>query len=360
MIWVDITFTVIKIVLVLFVVLTAVAYLTLAERRISAFIQDRPGPNRVGPFGFLQPLADGIKFIFKEDIIPDHVNRSFYIAAPAITLVTAIIAIAVIPIGYGFYTTAFGLLSEPYYFKFQIADVNVGLLYIFAIGSLSVYGVVIGGWASNSKYSLLGGLRSAAQMISYELALGLSIVGVIVLAGSLRLNDIIEAQQSYWYMFPLFIGFVVFVIASFAETNRLPFDMPEAEPEIVAGYHTEYSSMKFAMFFMAEYTHMIVASALIVTFFMGGWYPLPFGGWFGIDIDKYWYLPPLVFIGKIFTMLIFFIWVRFTLPRFRYDQVMKLGWKVLLPLSIVNIFISCGWVYLGQNVDVKNLLSFNF
>ena len=197
-------------------------------------------------------------------------------------------------------------------------------------------------------------------MISYEIALGLSVVGVVVLTGSLRLGDIIEAQQNYWFMFPLFIGFVVFMVSSFAETNRAPFDMPEAEAEIVAGYHTEYSSMKFAMFFMAEYTHMIVASALIVTFFLGGWYPLPFGGWLGIDIDKYWYLPPIVFVGKVFALLFIFIWVRWSLPRFRYDQVMNLGWKVLIPLSIVNIFISCGWVYLTERVDIKNLISFSF
>lgn len=360
MIWIDIGFTVLKIALVLFIVLTLVAYLTLAERRISAFIQDRLGPNRVGPFGLLQPLADGIKFIFKEDVIPDHVNKSFYIVAPAISFVTAVVALAVIPIGYGFYTSFFGLLDEPYFFRFQIADINVGLLYVFAVGSLSVYGIVIGGWASNNKYSLLGGLRAAAQMISYELALGFSIVGVIVLTGSLRLNDIVEAQQNYWFMFPLFVGFIVFLVASFAETNRLPFDTPEAESELVAGFHTEYSSMKFAMFFMAEYIHMIVASALIVTFFLGGWYPLPFGGWLGIDITTYWYLPPLVFIAKIFMLLFVFIWVRWTIPRFRYDQVMGLGWKVLLPLAIVNIFISCGWVYLTDNVDFKNLVSFHF
>jgi len=360
MIWADLGFTLLKIGLVLFIVLTLVAYLTLAERKISAFMQDRLGPNRVGPFGLLQPLADGIKFIFKEDIIPDQANRRFFVIAPAISLVTAIVALAVIPIGRGFYTTFFGVLDQPYFFRFQIADVNVALLYIFAVASLNVYGVVIGGWASNNKYSLLGGLRAAAQMISYEIALGLSVVGVIVLTGSLRLGDIIEAQQNYWFMFPLFIGFVVFMVSSFAETNRAPFDMPEAEAEIVAGYHTEYSSMKFAMFFMAEYTHMIVASALIVTFFLGGWYPLPFGGWLGIDIDKYWYLPPIVFVGKVFALLFIFIWVRWSLPRFRYDQVMNLGWKVLLPLSIVNIFISCGWVYLTERVDIKNLISFSF
>jgi NADH-quinone oxidoreductase subunit H len=340
MTWVEIGISVVKIALVFFVVLTLVAYLTLAERRVSAFIQDRLGPNRVGPFGLLQPLADGIKFIFKEDIIPARADKPFYVLAPALSLVTALIALAVIPIGKGFDTTIFGLLKEPVRVDFQIADINAGLLYVFAVTSLSVYGVVLGGWSSNSKYSLLGGLRAAAQMISYEISLGLSILGVILLAGSLRLSDIVEAQQRIWFVIPQALGFLVFMVASFAETNRLPFDLPEAEPEIVAGYHTEYSSMKFAMFFMAEYTHMIVASALMVCFFLGGWYPLPFGGWFGIDVEKYWYLPPIVFIGKVLFFLFLFIWVRFTLPRFRYDQVMGLGWKVLFPLAVLNIIVT--------------------
>ncbi|MGB3364140.1 MAG: NADH-quinone oxidoreductase subunit NuoH [Thermodesulfobacteriota bacterium] len=339
MIWAEVGITVIKIALLFFVVLTLVAYLTLAERRVSAFIQDRIGPNRVGPFGFLQPLADGVKFIFKEDIIPRDANKFLYVAAPAFALITALVALAVIPIGRGFETTLFGLVPDPIYVKLQIADLNVGVLYVFAMGSLGVYGIVLGGWASNSKYSFLGGLRGAAQMVSYELAMGISILGIVAWTGSLRLEDIIEAQQNYWFVFPQILGFIVFLAAVFAETNRLPFDMPEAEPEIVAGYHTEYSSMKFAMFFMAEYTHMIVMSCLIVALFFGGWYPLPFGGWFGIDIDTHWYLPPIVFVGKVLAFLFFFIWVRFTLPRFRYDQVMNLGWKVLFPLAILNLII---------------------
>jgi len=339
MIWVEVGITVIKIALLFLVVLTLVAYLSLAERRVSAFIQDRIGPNRVGPFGLLQPLADGVKFIFKEDIIPRDANKYIYIAAPAFSLITALVALAVVPIGRGFETTLFGLVPDPIFVKLQIADLNVGILYILAIGSLGVYGIVLGGWASNSKYSFLGGLRGAAQMVSYELAMGISILGVVAWTGSLRLEDIIEAQQHYWFVFPQILGFIVFLAAVFAETNRLPFDMPEAEPEIVAGYHTEYSSMKFAVFFMAEYTHMIVMSCLIVALFFGGWYPLPFGGWFGVDIDTYWYLPPIVFVGKVLAFLFFFIWVRFTLPRFRYDQVMNLGWKVLFPLAIVNLII---------------------
>ncbi len=329
--------SIVKIAIVFFVVLTAVAYLTYAERRLSAFIQDRYGPNRVGPLGLLQPLADGIKFIFKEDIIPERASRKLYIIAPAFALITALAALAVIPIGRGFSTNLFGLLENPTYISFQIADINVGVLYIMAISSLSVYGIVLGGWSSNSKYSLLGGLRGAAQMISYELALGLSVLGVVAITGSLRLTDIIEAQRNIWFIIPSFIGFIVFIVSAFAETNRLPFDMPEAEPEIVAGYHTEYSSMKFAMFFMAEYTHMIVASCMLVCLFMGGWYPLPFGGWFGIDIDTHWYLPPIVFVGKVVFFLFLFIWVRWTIPRFRYDQVMNLGWKKLFPLAILNL-----------------------
>lgn len=337
----------IKIAVVFAVVLTAVAYLTYAERRISAFIQDRHGPNRVGPFGLLQPLADGIKFVFKEDLTPRMASGGMYLLAPAFALVTALAALAVIPVGRGVSTDFFGLLSEPAFVSFQIADLNVGLLYVLAISSLSVYGVVLGGWSSNSKYSLIGGLRGAAQMISYEIALGLSILGVIAMAGSLRLGDIIEAQEGMWFAVPSFLGFVVFVVSAFAETNRLPFDLPEAEPEIVGGYHTEYSGMKFAMFFMAEYTHMIVASCMITCLFLGGWYPLPFGGWFGVDIDAHWYLPPAVFLGKVVFLLFLFIWVRWTLPRFRYDQVMRLGWKRLFPLAMVNLLVVSLLMVLG-------------
>lgn len=343
----EIGIVIVKIALLLFVVLTSVAYMTLAERKVSANIQDRLGPNRVGPFGFLQPLADGIKFVFKEDVIPPHVSKTLYVMAPAFTLITALAALAVIPLGNGFDTTLFGLVDEPVQITFYIADLNVGILYVLAISSLSVYGVVLGGWASNSKYSLLGGLRGAAQMISYELALGLSILGVIAMTGSLRLTDIVEAQQHVWFVIPQFLGFVVFLISSFAETNRAPFDVPEAEPEIVAGYHTEYSSMKFAMFFMAEYTHMIVASCLVVALFLGGWYPLPFGGWFGIDVDTHWYLPPIVFLGKVVFMLFVFIWVRWTLPRFRYDQIMKMGWKVLFPLAVFNLVLTSVLIIAG-------------
>ena len=325
-----------KAVVLIAAVLPAVAYLTYAERRVSALIQDRLGPNRVGPMGLLQPLADGVKFLFKEDTVPSGANRVVYSLAPAFSFVTAIAALAVVPIGRGVETDFMGLLSSPVFITFQVADLNAGALYVFAVSSISVYGVILGGWASNSKYSLIGGIRGISQMISYELALALSVIGVFAVVGSLRITDIVEYQSKVWMIFPQFVGVVVFLIASFAETNRLPFDLPEAEPEIVGGYHTEYSGMKFAMFFLAEYTHMIVASCLIVALYLGGWHPLPFVGWGGIDINAHWYLPPLVFVGKVAAVLFFFIWVRWTLPRFRSDQVMRFGWKVLLPLAVAN------------------------
>ncbi len=318
--------------------LTTVAYLSLAERRISGFIQDRLGPNRVGPFGLLQPVADGLKFLFKEDIIPNHVDRVIYVMAPAVVLIPALITFAVIPFG-----DTLPLLGRD--IKLQIADINVGILYILAITSLGVYGIVLGGWASNNKYSLLGGLRASAQMISYELALGLSIVGVLMMTGSLRLNDVVEFQSGYWGFIPKWnvltqpLGFVLFMIAAFAETNRLPFDLAEAEQELVAGYHTEYSSMKFTMFYMAEYANMVTSSALMVTLFFGGW-NVP---WI-ISPDSTSLLPSILkllsFVIKTGFFLFLFIWVRWTLPRFRYDQLMNLGWKVFLPLALLNIFVT--------------------
>jgi len=331
------TINVIEIFVVFGMIMFTVAYLSLLERKISARIQYRIGPNRVGPFGLLQPFADGIKFIFKEDIIPNHVNKVFYVLAPAIAIVPALLTFAVVP--FGSPTTFFGILDEPV--RLQIADLNVGILYIFAIASLGVYGIVLGGWASNNKYSLLGGLRSSAQMISYEISMGLAVMGVLMMAGSLSLADIVKDQEQCWYIFPQFLGFLIFVVAAFAETNRLPFDLPEADSELVAGYHTEYSSMKFAMFFMAEYSNMITASAVIVTLYLGGWQGLPVGGWMGLPIvDKLWFMPLAWFCTKVAFLLFVFIWVRWTLPRCRYDQLMKLGWKIFLPLSLLNILIT--------------------
>jgi len=310
--------TVLKIAVVMGLVLLAVAYLTWLERKLIGDIQVRYGPSRVGRFGLLQPIADGIKLMFKEDIVPANADRLIFCLAPAISFIPALIVFAVIPFG-------------P---SFVITDVNIGLLYVFAVTSLGVYGIVLAGWASNSKYPLLGGLRSAAQMVSYELSLGLSVVGVVMMAGSLSLVDIVEAQRGSWYgvlprwnIFPQFLGFVIFLVSSNAELNRAPFDLPEAETELVAGFHTEYSSMKFAMFFMAEYANMIAASAIATTLFLGGWQgPL---------------LPPVVwFLLKVFCFIFLFVWLRATLPRFRYDQLMGFGWKVLLPAALVNVMFT--------------------
>ena len=295
--------TLFKICLVVGLLLLAVAYLTWLERKVIGDIQVRFGPSRVGPFGLLQPIADGIKLMFKEDVVPANADRLIFFLAPALSFVPALIVFAVIPFG-------------P---SFVITDVNVGLLYVFAVASLGVYGSVLAGWASNSKYSLLGGLRSSAQMVSYELGLGLSVLGVVMMTGSLSLVDIVEAQKGTWLgilprwnIFPQFLGFVIFLISSNAELNRAPFDLPEAETELVAGFHTEYSSMKFALFFMAEYANMIAVAALATTLFLGGWRgPL---------------LPPVIwFLLKVFAFIFLFIWVRATLPRFRYDQLMGFG-----------------------------------
>ena len=302
------------------------AVMVWAERRVSAFMQDRLGPNRVGPAGLLQPIADLLKFIFKEDVIPGHVNKPLYVLAPVMSLVPALVAFCVVPYARGM----------------AIADVNVGILLVFAISSIAVYGVSIGGWAGNSKYSLLGGVRASAQMISYELALGLSVVPVFLIVGDLNMEAIVRWQKEHiWLVVPLFPAWIVFLVSSYAETNRLPFDLPEAETELVAGYHTEYSSMKFALFFLAEYIHMTTASALSVALFFGGyelpWVTLPAGTWGTV-------LSGLVFFAKMSFFLFLFIWVRWTLPRFRYDQLMKLGWKVLFPASLAMVVLTAGWI----------------
>ena len=335
--------TVLKIVILVGAVMTAVAYTAFAERRIAGFIQERLGPNRVGPFGLLQPLADGLKFIFKEEIIPKMAHRPTFMLAPAITVTCALATYAVLPLGRPF--EAFGRTIVP-----QIAQLDVGILYIFAIASLGVYGVVLAGWSSNNKYSLMGGLRSSAQLISYELAMTLSAVGVLMASGSLHLADIVESQAgTLWYAVAMPVGFFVFVVAAFAETNRLPFDLPEAEAEIVAGYHTEYSSMKFAMFYIGEYIHMTMASCLITLLFLGGWHLPVLDRWIGaMEPVSRAAAHGAVFVAKVAAMIFVFMWVRWTLPRFRYDQLMKLGWKVLLPLALLNILwvgtaVLMGW-----------------
>jgi NADH-quinone oxidoreductase subunit H len=327
----------IKIVLVLVIILTTVANLVFAERRISAFIQNRIGPNRVGPWGLFQAPADVLKLFIKEDIVPASANRFVHTLAPIVSITVAMTTFAVIP--FGNTITLFGRNI-----KLMIADVNIGVLYILAMTSMGVYGLTLSGWASNNKYSLLGGLRSSAQMISYELSMGLSVVGVIMVAGTLQLDKIVELQSGLaWNVFLTPIGFITFLVASFAETNRLPFDLPEAEPELVGGYHTEYSGMKFGTFFLAEYANMITSSALIVTLFLGGW-QFPYLETFGIPAFWMSILEILTFVVKVAVVLFFYMWVRWTIPRFRYDQLMSLGWKVMLPLAILNIAVTGVWL----------------
>ena len=332
------TIILVKVLIVFGATMFAVLVMIYAERRVSAFMQGRIGPNRVGPQGLLQPIADGIKFLMKEDIIPEAVDKPIFILAPAILLIPALMTFAVIPFGSDI--TLFGRQIP-----LQVADVNIGIIYVLALTSIGVYGIVLAGWSSNSKYSLLGGLRSSAQLISYELAMGLAVVSIILLSGSLRLNDIVADQQGYYFSWNVFkqpLAFIIFLVAIYAETNRLPFDLSEAEQELVGGYHTEYSSMKFAMFFMAEYANMITAAALTVTLFFGGWdFPLvnetSLGIW-GVVLSV------LSFILKMGFFLFLFIWVRWTFPRFRYDQLMRLGWKIMLPTALFNIFLTAGYL----------------
>jgi NADH-quinone oxidoreductase subunit H len=329
----------IKIVVVLLVILTAVANLVYAERKISAFIQNRIGPNRVGPWGLLQAPADVLKLFLKEEIVPAKANRAVHTIAPLISITVALITFAVIPFG-----NSISLFGRE--IKLMIAEVNIGVLYILALTSLGVYGITLSGWSSNNKYSLLGGLRSSAQLISYELSMGLSVVGVIMIAGTLQLDRIVESQRGFaWNMFLTPIGFITFVVASFAETNRLPFDLPEAEPELVGGYHTEYTGMRFGSFFLAEYANMITSSALIVTLFLGGW-QLPYVESLGLPAMWLSIVQILTFVVKVGVVLFFFIWIRWTIPRFRYDQLMNLGWKVMLPLALLNLAVTGGWLLL--------------
>lgn len=328
--------SVIKIVVALFVLVTVVAYTVWLERKVVGHIQNRWGPTRVGPFGLLQPLADGIKFLLKEDITPPHVYRPLYIAAPILSLTLALTSIAVIPIG-GWITI--GQTSTP----LQITDVNIALLIILGITSMGVYGVALAGWSSNNKYSLLGSLRASAQMVSYEIALGLALIGVLILSGSFSLRDIVDSQAGAWWGWlpkwnffkGQFVAFFIYLMAAFAETNRVPFDLPEAETELVAGYHTEYSSMKFAMFFMAEYANMITVACLASILFLGGWHGPLFGPNLLRDV-----LPVFWFVLRVFCFLFLYIWIRGTLPRFRYDQLMAFGWKFLLPIAIANLVIT--------------------
>ncbi len=323
--WAVILEWLVKSVILLAILVTGFAYTTFLERRLLARIQVRVGPNRAGPFGFLQPAADGIKLIFKEELIPASAFKTVFILAPIITVIPALIITAVVP--WGSHIELFGRTIP-----LGIANVNVGILYILSVASISVYGIVLAGWSSNNKYAMMGGLRSSAQMLSYELALGLAFVGPMLIAGSMSLNEIVEAQRNVWFIVFQPLGAFIFYVAMLAEVNRAPFDMPEAEQELTAGYHTEYSGMKFALFFMGEYIKMIAVSAIFASLFLGG-----FRGPF---VDQFPLLGPIYLLAKIVGSLAIMIWVRATLPRLRYDRLMAFGWKVLLPLSLVNVFIT--------------------
>lgn len=337
-------FTVVKAIAAFAVLMFMVAYIVLVERRVCAFIQDRIGPNRAGPFGLLQPAADAVKAFFKEEMTPAHVRKVFYVLAPALALIPAILNLAVIPFG--------SRIGEQ---SMVLADLNIGILYTFGIVSLGVYGIVLAGYAANSKYPFLGGIRSTAQMISYEIAMGMSVIPIFLCVGSLNLSEVISAQTGAklgllpnWFVFqsPMtFLSFAIFLGAAFAETNRTPFDLPEAEQELAGGYNVEYSSIKFALFFMGEYANMILASAMMVTLFFGGW-TLP---WFGFDQPATTLLGGVahiaIFLAKVFAFLVMFIWVRWMWPRFRYDQLMNLGWLRFIPIALANIVVTAVWLW---------------
>jgi NADH-quinone oxidoreductase subunit H len=343
---------VIKIAIALGVLLTVVAYTVWLERKVVGRMQNRWGPQRVGPFGLLQPLADGIKFLLKEDLVPPYVEKNIYLLAPGLALIMALTSIALVPIGPVIHLLG---ISTPLQITGVVdanggaSDINAGILIVLGITSLGVYGIALAGWSSNSKYSLLGSLRASAQMISYEVSLGLSLVGVLIMSGTLSLRGIVNAQLGawfgfipQWYLFRWqFVAFFIYLMAAFAETNRIPFDLPEAETELVAGYHTEYSAMKFAMFFMAEYANMVTVACIASVMFLGGWSgpPMPF-----LPAFVQAFLPLIYFASKIFFFLFLYIWIRGTLPRFRYDQLMAFGWKFLFPLALANVIVTAFFV----------------
>ena len=322
----------IKVVVVFGVLLLTVAYLTYAERKILGYVQARLGPNRVGPKGWLQPIADGLKLFVKEDLVPGRAERLVFMVAPVLIFAPAILVWSVIPFGEDF--TVRGVEIQPF-----LADINIAILFVLAISSIGVYGIILGGWSSNNKFSLMGGLRSAAQMVSYEVPLGFSVVSVLLMAGTLSLVGIVEAQRdaALWFIFPGILGFGIYFVCGVAETNRNPFDLPEAEAELVAGFHTEYSGMKFAFFYLAEYANMLVVSSLAVILFFGGWLrPFPNVEWLGfLDL-----IPPFFwYAGKVLAFIFVYIWFRGTFPRYRFDQLMQIGWKWLLPLSLANVML---------------------
>lgn len=335
----------IKSLFVIFALLTGFAYLTLYERRALARIQSRVGPNRAGPQGLLQPIADAVKLIFKEELVPAKADRILFFWAPVITMVPSIILAATIP---------FGPRNVPMFGRevsLAVADINVGVLWLMSIASIAVYGIVLAGWSSNNKYAMLGGLRSSAQMISYELSLGLMFVTAIILADSMNLYDIVDKQTNLWFAVIQPVGALIFLIVTLAEVNRAPFDMPEAEQELTAGYHSEYSGMKFALFFMAEYQKMIVISLIAATLFFGGYREFWFLQGTFLSVDRFWWLGPIYMLIKVIVLLFFMIWVRATWPRIRYDRLMAFGWKVLLPLSLAIAFITAAGVLLAEQVN---------
>ena len=328
-----ILFKIIFISAVFCITLLIAMYATLAERKISAFLQDRIGPNRAGPGGILQPLADGIKFFFKEDIIPIRANQFLFILGPSLALLTAGMTSAVIPWGDKF-------IINGQEFLLHAADINIGVLYLFGVVSIGVYGVMIGGWASNNKYSLLGAIRASSQMISYELAMGLSLIALLMMAGTLNVREIVTQQGGFdWYIWYQPLGFLIFLICAFAETNRAPFDLPECETELIGGYHTEYSSMKLGFYLFAEYINMFISCTIIATLYFGG-FNFPFMHALNLPVNTITIIGIVALFIKIFFFMFLFIWVRWTLPRFRYDQLMKLGWQILIPLSIFNILLT--------------------
>lgn len=337
----ELIFKIIFVIAVFAVSLLIAMYSTYAERKIAAFMQDRIGPDRAGPFGILQPLADGVKMFMKEEIIPANADKALFILGPSLMMLTACMTGVVIPWGNS-------LIINGKEYILQITDVNIGILYIFAVVSIGVYGIMIGGWASNNKYSLLGAIRATSQMISYELAMGMAIISLVMMTGTLSLREIVLQQQgAHWNVFFQPLGFLIFLVCAFAETNRTPFDLPECETELVGGYHTEYSSMKLGFYLFAEYINMFISSAVIATLYFGG-FNMPFVSGLGLSHNTLAILGVVFFFAKIFFFIFLFMWVRWTIPRFRYDQLMNLGWKVMIPLSIVNMLLT-GLVLLWRN-----------
>jgi len=342
-------FIIVKFVLVVIVFAVSLgiaAYSTYAERKIAAFLQDRVGPDRAGPFGLLQPLADGVKMFMKEEIIPTNAEKGLFILGPSIMMMTACMTGVVIPWGNT-------LIINGTEYPVQVTDINIGILYVFGVVSIGVYGIMIGGWASNNKYSLMGAIRACSQMISYELAMGMSIIALVMTTGTLSIGEMVSQQQGMnWNVFAQPLGFLLFIVCAFAECNRTPFDLPECETELVGGYHTEYSSMKLGFYLFAEYINMFISSAIIASLYFGG-YNFPFIDQLGLSHNMLTLLGTLIFFGKVFFFIFFFMWVRWTIPRFRYDQLMHLGWRIMIPLALLNILLTAV-VVLWKNGQLFN------